>query len=343
MTRDELLKLIRTDRRQLERYLFYFEKDDQGDFVPSDRLKMDVDQMEQPGVVADLSLKDLLLIISGREKYFSEWYQHHKFGKDFHDFHPELSPTEIDQIDRFILAEMRDQCLNECLEGFRASHRQILEIIEVTSDEELPKAAYDDQTSQKSLSDLIGLMTWETYRWGKGCIRTWVKTGSIRMDKEQMLESIETERRRLEKNLANYTDQEMIEPGVIGEWSIKDILAHLVDWEQRFLGWYRAGLRGEIPHTPAPGMTWRDLDRLNREIYEENKERALSSVQSNFHSSYTQVFEIIQSIPEPEIFASGHYAWTQNSNLAAFIMANTANHYRWAKTQIRKWERARHE
>lgn len=163
------------------------------------------------------------------------------------------------------------------------------------------------------------------------------------MDKEQMLVSIETERRRLEKNLANFTEQEMIEPGVIGEWSIKDILAHLVDWEQRFLGWYQAGLRGEIPHTPAPGETWHDLDRLNREIYEENKERALSSVLSDFHSSYTQVLEIIQSMPESEIFDVGHYAWTENANLAAFIMANTANHYRWAKTQIRKWERARHE
>lgn len=29
-------------------------------------------------------------------------------------------------------------------------------------------------------------------------------------------------------------------PGVVGDWPVKDVLAHLVAWEQMCLGWYEA-------------------------------------------------------------------------------------------------------
>lgn len=156
-----------------------------------------------------------------------------------------------------------------------------------------------------------------------------------------MLANIQTERRRLEKNLTSLTDEEMIEPGVIGEWSIKDILAHLIDWEQRFLGWYQAGLRGEVPQTPAPDLTWSDLDQLNQQIYADNKDRSLSSIIADFKISYNQVLETVHAMPEEDLFTAGRYEWTGNSILVAYILANTANHYRWAKTHIRKWMRTR--
>jgi hypothetical protein len=31
--------------------------------------------------------------------------------------------------------------------------------------------------------------------------------------------------------------------------------------------WVGETLRGEVPETPAPGMTWDDLDRLNEQTY----------------------------------------------------------------------------
>ncbi|NIR95411.1 MAG: ClbS/DfsB family four-helix bundle protein, partial [Gammaproteobacteria bacterium] len=46
----------------------------------------------------------------------------------------------------------------------------------------------------------------------------------------------------------------------------------------RFIQWYQAGLRGEIPEIPAPGMTWRDLPKLNRLIYEKYQHKPLAEV-----------------------------------------------------------------
>lgn len=67
MNKDELLQQINTDRRQLERYLFYFEKDDNGEFVPSKRIKFSHEEILQPGAVADLSVNDIVTLLSGWE------------------------------------------------------------------------------------------------------------------------------------------------------------------------------------------------------------------------------------------------------------------------------------
>ena len=41
-------------------------------------------------------------------------------------------------------------------------------------------------------------------------------------------------------------------------------------------------------------------------------------------------------IPEEDMFSPGRYAWTGRLTLADYIAGNTCNHYRWAKTQIRR-------
>jgi hypothetical protein len=53
--------------------------------------------------------------------------------------------------------------------------------------------------------------------------------------KDDVIKKIKSERKLLEKSLSNLTEQEMLLEGVVGEWSFKDILAHLMAWEKLFL------------------------------------------------------------------------------------------------------------
>ena len=156
--------------------------------------------------------------------------------------------------------------------------------------------------------------------------------------KESIIEEILTERRRLEKNLSALSPDLMTMPGVVGTWSVKDIMAHLTAWEQLFLGWYDAGLRGEVPETPAPGFTWANYHLLNQKIYEDNRARTLEDVQESFDSHYRITLERIRSIPEEEWFEAAAYAWMEEGwPLYRYVLANTSAHYRWAKKHIRKW------
>jgi hypothetical protein len=153
--------------------------------------------------------------------------------------------------------------------------------------------------------------------------------------KAELLEKIRTSRDLLEKKFAKLTPEQMVWPGSMDDWSVKDILAHLVDWEQRLISWYKAGLRGEVPKTPAPGMTWRELPKLNRIGYEKHKDESLKEVLAQFQASYQEVLALVQGMTDEEIFEPGLYAWTGKDPLLPWIAANTSSHYEWARRNIR--------
>jgi hypothetical protein len=153
--------------------------------------------------------------------------------------------------------------------------------------------------------------------------------------KQELLGSIRMTRELLERKFSKLTPTQMVWPGSMDHWSVKDILAHLVDWEQRFIGWYQAGLRGEVPETPAPGMTWRELPKLNQQGYERHKDDSLESVLDQFEESHQEILELIEGMSDQEIFEVKYYEWAGDSSLLPWIAANTSSHYNWARRNIR--------
>jgi hypothetical protein len=158
--------------------------------------------------------------------------------------------------------------------------------------------------------------------------------------KAELLEEIESEHQKLEKSLSMLSDEQMVQPGACGQWSVKDILAHLFSWEQMFLGWYETGLRGGVPKTPAPDLNWGQLPILNQRIYEKHRDRSLADVRAEFGSSYQRIGEAIQGMSEEELYTPERYTWLGKAwTLGQFAAASTSSHYRWAGTLIRKWAR----
>ena len=51
------------------------------------------------------------------------------------------------------------------------------------------------------------------------------------MTRHDLLDQITSERGFLEETLARLTHAQMLLPGVVGEWSVKDALAHISTWE----------------------------------------------------------------------------------------------------------------
>lgn len=154
--------------------------------------------------------------------------------------------------------------------------------------------------------------------------------------KDALLAEIRAERGFLEEFLATLTPQQMVVPGAIAGWSVKDVLAHLAEWEQLLLVWYQAGLRSEVPPLPAPGYSWAQMDDLNRKIYEKYFDRSLEDVQTFFHASYLQVLEAVHAMTEDELFTPGRYTWTKQNALAAYVVPCTSEHYDWARQEMRK-------
>ena len=159
--------------------------------------------------------------------------------------------------------------------------------------------------------------------------------------KNALLETIEVERNALEQLLDELSPDQMEESGVVGEWSVKDVLAHLLEWEQMVLRWHSAGLKGKVPVTPAEGFNWAQLPQLNQQIFEKHHDRPLADIQKEFKASFRKMLKIIQGLSDEDLFRRGRYAWTKNNTLGAYFISNTSSHYHWAKTNIKKGWKAR--
>ena len=163
-----------------------------------------------------------------------------------------------------------------------------------------------------------------------------------RLRKNELLSEIERERTALDGVLATLTARQKTRAGVTrGGWSVKDILAHLVEWQRMNLGWYAAGLRGEKPAMPAPGYTLRELPRLNAMIYRKHHRRSLRAVEQDYRSYHDQVVGLIRRLPNADLVTLDRFSWTGPSwTLSDYLRAATAAHYLWARTRIRRWQRA---
>jgi hypothetical protein len=163
-----------------------------------------------------------------------------------------------------------------------------------------------------------------------------------RLSKADLLEEVSRERAALDGLLRQLRPRQMTQAGVTaGGWSVKDILGHLIAWQQMNLSWYAAGQRGEAPAVPAPGLTWQDVRRLNALIYRKQHRRPLRDVLRDYETYHGRMLELVRVVPDRDFVQVGRYAWAGPTwSLSDYVRANTASHYRWASKHLKKWLRA---
>ena len=154
--------------------------------------------------------------------------------------------------------------------------------------------------------------------------------------KSEIIEAAQAERAALEKLLATLTPEQMIQSKPADDWSAKDVLAHLIEWEAMVMKWYETGVKGKVPAVPSEEYNWGKLPQLNHAIYLKHRDRSLADIQKEFKSSYKKIMKVIEAIPEKELFTRGQYTWARNNPLAAYFVSATSSHYRWARGEIRK-------
>lgn len=163
-----------------------------------------------------------------------------------------------------------------------------------------------------------------------------------RLPKAALLAEARKERAALDQLLAPLTPRQMTQPDVTqAGWSVKDVLSHLIGWQQMNLGWHEAALRGESPAVPAPGLKWSDVREINERIYRRHRRRSLKVVLADYAAYHGKMLDAIERTSDADLTAIGRFAWTGPTwTLSDYFRANTASHDRWACKHLRKWLRA---
>ena len=146
-----------------------------------------------------------------------------------------------------------------------------------------------------------------------------------KFSKLEILEKIKTGRGQFENNLIKFSDEQWVVVGEIGEWSIKDLVSHIVAWEQRLLVWAKEGVETGLEPEDYP-ESWDDLHRMNDESFKLDRNKTLSIVKSEFKKSGQQIVDFLESIPSELIEDLEKLNW-KKTPLWMMIAAITWKHY----------------
>jgi hypothetical protein len=152
--------------------------------------------------------------------------------------------------------------------------------------------------------------------------------GSI--SKTQLLDMIQSARAQWETLLGSIPEAWMTEPGVEGEWSIKDIVAHIA-WGER------ENLEVAQARTLSGSALWRlPEDERNAIVVEQNRSRELQDVLADSRRIFQQYFEAVAALSEEDLNDSGRFAGMPDGWRPWRILFDP-EHYQGHASSIRGW------
>ena len=142
------------------------------------------------------------------------------------------------------------------------------------------------------------------------------------MDKREFIDRVKSERERWDELLAQVPDDLILRPGVEGDWSAKDILAHAM--------WYEREMIGMLKARALVGSDWwaLPLDERNAAVHGEVSGMSLEEVRSEVAWVFPALVQQLEMLPEGALDDPAHFEgmpaeWAPSD----VIGSNTFRHY----------------
>jgi hypothetical protein len=153
------------------------------------------------------------------------------------------------------------------------------------------------------------------------------------MPKSDVVEDLKNARADFLSALEGLTPEQMMRPGVVGFWSIKDILSHLVAWESEVVTALNQAQNKKMPSI----LKIEDIDEWNEEQYHANARRLLDPAWVDFEGVHRMLIKMIEDYNERDFTDNRRYPWMEGEPLAYLIEENATMHERDHAADIRAW------
>lgn len=137
------------------------------------------------------------------------------------------------------------------------------------------------------------------------------------LKKQQVLEKLEKSWQALRDTPAGLTEAQMLTPGVTGDWSVKDILAHVNWWEEEALKYLPLILQGGRP--PRYSVVYGGIDAFNAQMTELHRGLTLAEVLDRLDQTHGRLVELLQGVPEEQ--------FTTDTPFRRRLRLDTYHHY----------------
>jgi hypothetical protein len=151
------------------------------------------------------------------------------------------------------------------------------------------------------------------------------------VDTPQLLKRLDKAWVAFSESYAGLSDSELMEPGVTGAWSVRDILAHVTTWEEEALKHLPLILKGGKP--PRYSVTYGGIDAFNAQTTEQKRSLSLSEVRRQLARTHRRLIAFIESSPEDQFI--------RETRFRRRLRLDTYSHYPLHAEGIRKWRQQR--
>jgi hypothetical protein len=123
--------------------------------------------------------------------------------------------------------------------------------------------------------------------------------------REELLREIEAERAAWQALTREVGEERMEEPGPMGDWTFKDLTAHLVLWGDWMIARVEAGPGGSVP-SPWPALLGAadeidDWDEVNAWMRERHRARPLGEVLADMDRWFERLATLIATLPQDDL------------------------------------------
>jgi uncharacterized protein (TIGR03083 family) len=152
------------------------------------------------------------------------------------------------------------------------------------------------------------------------------------VNQAELLERLAREHERLEAVLAQLTPEECMTQRIAGDWTIQDILAHLIAHEQRALQELHSARRGEplmIDHSAT--------DRFNAEAVQALRGKSYEEVYTMWSASYHAAVMAVRSLSADDFAPTSLTVTTLGDSIDGALGNNTYEHAAEHRREIERW------
>lgn len=156
------------------------------------------------------------------------------------------------------------------------------------------------------------------------------------MTKQELLEKVRGGSETFVKSFEGMGPDALLETGVVGDWSIKDLIAHISFWKAELIQVLFNVKQGTTPpHSSQP----RDIDAMNAQFHIESQARTADQILADYHGVSKQLLRRIEELQEKDFGSPDRFPWLRNEPLERWVAVDSYEHEDEHAAQILTWRK----